>query len=87
MKIKEIFTLAKDKCKKDIKQFMKDMRASGLKLQFYQGRNFWNGPAVVCENIQDVLSVTRVRCYYDNLGKSYIVYPRQSLSDYWEIKK
>lgn len=62
-----------DTCNK----FVKDMEKAGLKVKHYHGRFFWKGPAVRCDDIQDVLSETKVKCQWDNLGLGYIVYPKQ----------
>jgi hypothetical protein len=51
-------------------------KKANLKVIDYCGRNFYQGPAVSCNDIQDVLSVTKVKCNWDNLGKGFIVYPR-----------
>lgn len=60
---------------KDFKRFVKDMEKAGLEVTHYRGRWFWEGPAAICENIQDVLSNTKVKCQWDNMGLGYIVYP------------
>lgn len=57
-------------------QFVKDMEEAGLEVRDYNGRFFYHGPAVVCDDIQDVLSNTKVKCQWDNMGLGYIVYPR-----------
>jgi hypothetical protein len=59
-------------------QFVKNMKCAGLKTEHYHGRNFWQGPAVRCDNLQDVMSNTKVPCQWDNMGLGYIVYPRQA---------
>ena len=40
----------------DCKQFVKDMLAVGLEVEHYRGRNFWQGPAVRVDSIQDAMS-------------------------------
>jgi hypothetical protein len=59
----------------DCVRFVKTMRKNGLKVQHYNGRFFWEGPAVVVRSIQDALSLTRVKCQWDSMGLDYIVYP------------
>jgi hypothetical protein len=59
-------------------KFVEDMEDAGMEVQHYNGRYFWEGPAVSCDNIQDVLSNTKVKCQWDQLGLGYIVYPRVS---------
>ena len=61
------------------KQFLEDMAKAGLeKVRHYEGRNFYKGPAVSVDDLQDALSATKVPCNWDNLGRRYIVYPRVS---------
>lgn len=60
---------------KECNQFVKDMEDAGLELRHYRGRWFWEGPAVACDDLQDVLSNTKVRCQWDHLGLGWIVYP------------
>lgn len=59
-------------------KFIDDMADVGLEISHYRGRNFWEGPAVYVDDIQDCLSNTKVKCQWDNLGKGYIVYPKAS---------
>jgi hypothetical protein len=57
--------------------FVEDMKRAGLEIdEDYRGRFFYQGPAVVVDDIQVAMSATKVKCQWDNLGKSYIVYPR-----------
>ena len=45
----------------------------------YHGRNYYHGPAVVCERdeLQDVIRATTVTLQWDDFGKTgIIVYPR-----------
>ena len=63
---------------KDCVRFVKDMEKAGLKVEHYRGRNFWVGPAVRVDAQQDVLSETKVKCQWDNMGKGWIVYPKAS---------
>lgn len=63
----------------DICKFMRNMKRAGLKMSYYQGRYFWTGPAVKTKDIQSVLSNTKVKCQWDNLGMGYIVYPKTPL--------
>lgn len=81
MKLKEIYARADATGCKQICRFMLDMRKAGLKykMRHYRGRFFWEGPAVVVDNIQEVLSKTKVPCQWDNMAMSWIVYPKESL--------
>ena len=79
MKLQEAYDLAKEKGKKDICRFMRDMKRAGFKMRYYEGRYFWKGPAVSCDYASDVLAHTKVKCNWDCLGRGHIVYPRESL--------
>lgn len=57
-------------------RFVEDMEDAGLETENYNGRYFYEGPAVQCDNIQDALSNTKVPCQWDSLGLGYIVYPK-----------
>ena len=58
-------------------RFANDMEEAGLEVQHYRGRFFWEGPAVVVDDLQDALGATEVRCQFDNLGKGWVVYPKE----------
>jgi hypothetical protein len=58
------------------RQFVLDMEAAGLVVRHFEGRNFYQGPAVEVDDIQDALSRTTVRCQWDHRGLGFIVYPR-----------
>ena len=57
-------------------RFVEDMAEAGLEVQYYQGRFYWEGPAVQVDDLQDAIGATKVRCQWDNLGLGWIVYPR-----------
>lgn len=59
-------------------QFVADMEEAGLDVELYRGRSFYCGPAVRVNALQDALSLTRVRCNYDQMGRGYVVHPRAS---------
>ena len=61
---------------KNYQKFVKDMEEAGLEVEHYKGRFFYEGPAVRCDSLQDVLSNTKVKCQWDNMGLGYIVYPK-----------
>ncbi|MDB5352694.1 MAG: hypothetical protein JWN86_3941 [Planctomycetota bacterium] len=46
--------------------FVRDMRAAGLVVTHYEGRFFYEGPAVSVDGIQDALSNTKVKCRWDS---------------------
>jgi hypothetical protein len=75
----EMREAAKAQNKKSILQFMDDMDNAGLEMRYYRGRFYWEGPAVVVENLQDALSETKVRCNWDSIGLDKVVYTRESL--------
>jgi hypothetical protein len=79
MTLKEIYREAKAEGKTEICRFMRDMHRCGLRMRPYNGRFYWSGPAVSAEDVQEVLSETKVKCQFDQLGLGVIVYPRQSL--------
>lgn len=57
-------------------QFVRDMVDAGLEPYHYRGRNFYSGPAVNVDDIQDALRHTGVKCQWDNMGLGFVVYPR-----------
>ena len=57
-------------------QFVADMSKAGLEVRDYRGRNFYHGPSVDCEDIQDVIRATKVKVCWDNMGLGFVVYPR-----------
>lgn len=62
----------------DCVKFVEDMEDACLDVEHYRGRFFWQGPAVICDDIQDVLSNTKVKCQWDQMGLGYVVYPKAS---------
>ncbi len=59
--------------------FARDMAKVGHEVEAYQGRWFYDGPAVFIEDtqLQDVIRATSVQLQWDELGKTgLIVYPR-----------
>lgn len=78
MKLKEMYREAKEKKKEDVCRFMRDMKRAEIKLSYYEGRNFWCGPAVKVDDIQAALSSTKIQCQWDRMGHGYIVYPIQA---------
>ena len=63
---------------KDCVRFVRDMQEIGLKVEHYQGRHFWKGPSVTVKDINDVITNTRVKCQWDNMGLDFVVYPIKS---------
>ena len=61
--------------REDCINFINDMEKLNLEVNHYKGRFFWEGPSVVVENLQKVLSNTKVKCQWDNMGFDFIVYP------------
>ena len=62
--------------RENYEQFARDQEAAGHEVTHYQGRWFYEGPAVVVDDIQDAIRATSVKCQWDNLGLGWIVYPR-----------
>jgi hypothetical protein len=56
-------------------RFVRDMERASLRVQHYRGRFYWEGPAVVVDNLQDALGTTRVPCQWDHMGLGWVVYP------------
>ena len=82
MTLKECWDKARTIGRQDVRRFMRDMRRAGLKpkMRYYEGRNFWTGPAVVVDDLQETLSCTKVKCQWDYMGRGFVVYPKQSIS-------
>ena len=62
--------------KKHYRRFVRDMKQAGFDVEHYQGRFFWSGPAVRTDDLQQVLSTTKIPCQWDNMGLGYIIYPK-----------
>lgn len=58
-------------------QFKEDCQEAGFNVREYRGRNFYQGPAVVCsrDDVQRVMKSTKVNTIYDNMGLDFVVYP------------
>lgn len=59
------------------KKFTQDMKKAGYTVESYQGRYFYDGPAVICERdeFQDVLRATTVKVIWDSMGLGFVIYP------------
>lgn len=62
-------------------KFIDDMEDAGLEVRHYNGRFFYQGPAVSVDALQDAMSETKVSLSYDTLGLGYIVHPAVSDPD------
>ena len=62
------------------KRFILDLQDE-FEIELYHGRGYWVGPAVRCDSINEVTSITDVPCLSDNMGRGYIVYPIRSVND------
>lgn len=58
------------------RQFAIQCSREGFKVREYRGRNFYEGPAVVTDDIQKVIRITTMDCLWDGMGKEYVVYPK-----------
>ena len=56
-------------------RFAEECESAGLEVYRYRGRFYYNGPAVNCDDIQDVIRVTGVKVQWDSMGRGYVVYP------------
>jgi hypothetical protein len=79
LKLNDVYESAKEQNKKQLCQFMQDMRRAGLKQRVYHDKLLWSGPAVVCEDIASVLAQTNVPCLSVKKGQRFVVYPKQGL--------
>ncbi len=57
-------------------KFRRDCEGNGFEVRHYRGRFFYEGPAVVAHDIQDVVRATTVKVIWDNMGLDYIIYPK-----------
>jgi len=62
--------------KETYRTFVAEMRAAGLNPYHYRGRNFWEGPAVNVDYLQEAHAATTVLCQSDNMGMGHVVYPQ-----------
>lgn len=78
---REMYNKAMRNGYEQVARFMRDMKRAGLtsKMRYYEGRFHWTGPGVTVDDPQEVLSNTKVKCQWDCMGLSYIVYPHQSI--------
>ena len=79
MKLNDVYATAKRQDKRQLCRFMRHMKRAGLKQRFFHGRSSWTGPAVVCENVEEVLSETDVPCQSVQKGLRFLVHPKQGL--------
>ena len=64
---------------KKYNQFAVDMEDAGYKIEDYEGRNFYSGPAIFIETeeLQDVIRATAVKLQWDTMGRSgLVIYPQ-----------
>lgn len=60
-------------------RFVEDVQEEGLKVEHYNGRFYFKGPAVRVgeyEDKDDVIRATKVKVQQDSMGLGCIVYPR-----------
>ncbi len=57
-------------------KFAQECHAADLEVRNYSGRMYYNGPAVVCDDVSEVMSVVSVKCQWDNMGLRFVVYPK-----------
>ena len=61
----------------DVRRFMRDMKRAGLKskMRYYAGRNFWTGPAVVVDHLQEFSRTRRSNASGTKWAKAGSFYP------------
>ena len=67
--------------KEHYRKFREDMETAGFIVTDYQGRFYYDGPAVIVDNeqFQDVIRATSLKLKWDEMGHSdVVIYP----SDY-----
>ncbi len=79
MKMNDVYASAKRQEKKQLCRFMRDMKRAGFKQRYFHGTSSWSGPAVVCNNVESVLSETKVPCRSLQKGTRFLVHPKQGL--------
>lgn len=79
MKMNDVYATAKSQEKTQLCRFMRDMKRAGLKQRFFLSQSKWSGPAVVCEDVETVLSETNVPCKSLQKGGRFLVHPKQGL--------
>jgi hypothetical protein len=60
-------------------RFVAQLEDADYEVVSYEGRGYYNGPAVKCADareLSEVLVATSVPCRWDSLGKGFVVYPR-----------
>jgi hypothetical protein len=58
------------------RQFALDMAAAGIQTRMGEQRLYWRGPVANREDVSEIMSLTRIRCVWDESGKGVVVYPR-----------
>lgn len=59
-------------------KFVEQVRKAGMTVRYYDGRNFFSGPAVVHADPQAVIRATTMPVQWDNMGKTdFIIYPKR----------
>ena len=58
-------------------KFKEDMELAGFDVRNYQGRNYYDGPAVDCsyDQEQDVIRATTLKLTSDSMGFGLVIYP------------
>jgi hypothetical protein len=60
------------------KQFIKEVEEIGYEISLYHGRNFFHGPCIKGNDLQNMIRATSVQCNWDSLGLGFVVYPEIS---------
>lgn len=60
-------------------RFARECEEAGFDVEPYDGRFYWKGPSVRCDDdsaAQQVIRATAVEIQRDNLGRGWVVYPK-----------
>lgn len=63
----------------DYNRFVEELREANYRVEDYNGRYFYHGPAVRADDedsMQGVIRATTVTLQWDSMGMGYILYPR-----------
>jgi hypothetical protein len=68
----------------EVATFIRDMERAGLQIRPYAGRFYYFGPCVHVDDVSDAVSLTSVKCSWDQLGLGYVVYPRVGDKEWYD---
>ena len=56
-------------------QFEKEAHHSSLKILHYISNNEYDGPAVLCDDLNGTKKLFSMQCQWDHVGTNFIVFP------------